>query len=565
MTLENPDPVPAPVVTPPPRLSRCARWAPELALGLHWMDALPRLYLPLLVLLCASVAWQRLGAGDDFWAHAAIGRWIWQHGAVPRHTLFIWSVPPTPWIAHSWLTQLSFYLLMALGGEQYGPYFTLLLTVCLAALPFCLIWRLWTRYTPATCLMPLIFTLAVWCATPRFHPRPELFTALFLTMLLTFLIRWHDPQGRREGSAQDLSLGLERGAWGIPAMFVLWTNYHGAVALGLVILGVTVGCDLLQNRCDARSRQLAWMGLLCSGAIFLNPWGAAYWSALRPVHSAMFAHIDEWKPYWQTPFLNTRYVWGEATLVGIALGGWVANRGRRWSHFGWLVVISAAFIISRRHLWILALVALAVMAANARALDTETGWKIWHWLRYSRRWPELQTAVVPKPLFWQRLARLGVTIYLVVWILYSTPRDILPLKAVLRGLPTRLASFVARRHLPGHMFNDYEVSSYLQWRFAGHPPLYIDLLNAYPEHLLVPDYFDIVGANEHGQKLLKKCGYVVLRHYGTSEGLAPLGRLLNGQTHGAQPRWARIYKQNDGTVWVRRTPAYARFWRHPGR
>lgn len=560
MTLENPEPVPT--VPPPPPASWLACWTPLLAFKLRWTDALPRLYLPLLVLLCASAAWQRLGAGDDFWAHAAIGRWIWQYGEVPRHTLFIWSVPPTPWIAHSWLTQLSFYGLMALGGEHYGPYLTLCLTVCLSALPFCLLWRLWTRDAPATCLMPLIFSLAVWCATPRFRPRPELFTALFLSILLVFLVRWHEAREPRDDPRNRI-LGLERGTWGIVAMFVVWTNYHGAVALGLMILEVNVVCDLVQDRCDARARQLAWLGVLCIGAIFLNPWGAAYWSALRPVNSPMFKHIDEWKPYWQFPKLNIHLVWGEAALVVIALGAWLASRGRRWSHLLWLVLMSAAFIGSRRQLWMLALVALTVMAANAPVLNTQMLWQVWRWLRHSRRWPEIQAEAAPKPLLWQRLARLAVTIYLVGLILYTTPRDILPLRAVLRGLPTRLASFVQRRQLPGHLFNDYEMSSYLQWRFAGHPPLYIDLLNAYPEHLLVPDYFDILAANEHGQKLLKKCGYVVLRRYGRDEGLAVLGRFLDGQTHGAHPHWARIYKQKDGTVWVRRTPAYARFWQRP--
>ncbi|MBV9867416.1 MAG: hypothetical protein JO316_18825 [Abitibacteriaceae bacterium] len=606
MVTTNPVPL-----TPPDAAVSSAIHPTSLRL-LRWLDLLPQFYLPLLVLLNASFAWQLLGAGDDFWAHAAIGRWIWQHGQVPRQTLFIWSARPIPWIAHSWLTQLTFYLLMACGGEHYGPYLAQLLNVLLSTLPFILIWRCWKQRTAVTSLMPLVFALGIWCAAPRFRPRPELFTALFLTLLLVFLIHWHQKptdkgiHASNSGERWQHPLTLA----GIVLMFTVWANYHGAVAVGLMILFATVACDLIQDRFNPHSRLLAIIGLLAIGAVFLNPWGAAYWSALRPVHSAMFSRIDEWKPFWKPPLLGIQYAWGEAALVMIALIAWLFNRDRRWAHLAWLMLMSASFLSARRHLWLLALVSLSVMAANATVLDTQILWKVWKWLTQPRprhrvekqivaneqpdevlspeNLPEplratqpsarstqhavapfaplktlAQMEALPKPPGLQRLARVGVVICLVNWVLVITPHDILPLKAVSHLLPTRMVAFVQRNHLPGRMFNDYEVSSYLQWRFAGHPPLFIDLLNAYPEHLLVPDYFDVLAANKHGQQWLKKCDYVVLRHYNTNEGLAPLGKFLDAHSHGPHPQWARIYKHADGNVWMRRTPGYEKLWRHP--
>src|SRR5262249_39571733 len=100
--------------------------------GAAW---LPRLYLILLVLLGAAYAWRPLRPGDDFWSHAAVGRWIWQHGQVPHQTLLLWT-PAQPWIAHSWLSELTFFGLLAAGGPRGGPYLALAFTALMAALPF---------------------------------------------------------------------------------------------------------------------------------------------------------------------------------------------------------------------------------------------------------------------------------------------------------------------------------------------------------------------------------------------------------------------------------------------
>src|SRR5688572_28751949 len=74
-----------------------------------WLKWLLWLYGPLLLLLAAARAFHPLSGEIDTWAHAAIGRWIWQNGQVPQQTLIIWVADPIPWVAHSWLSQLLFY------------------------------------------------------------------------------------------------------------------------------------------------------------------------------------------------------------------------------------------------------------------------------------------------------------------------------------------------------------------------------------------------------------------------------------------------------------------------
>ncbi|HVF10620.1 MAG TPA: hypothetical protein VNA16_07450, partial [Abditibacteriaceae bacterium] len=287
---------------------------------------------------------------------------------------------------------------------------------------------------------------------------------------------------------------------------------------------------------------LAATGVLCVVAIAVNPYGLAYWQALRPVGGGMFPHIDEWKPFWK-PTALYHLAAGEAGLLLIAVVLWGLNPRRRWAHLAWLLVMAVLFVSARRHLWLLALVALAVATVNGRFLTSEPVWKAWR-----RRAQRDEARINAAPTAGLRcIARGGVLMLLAVCIAIATPSDFWPLRATSRYLPVKLASFIQHRPVR-RLFNDYENSSYLHWRFAGRPPLFIDLLNAYPDSLLVDDYFDMIKANARGRRLLESRAVdcVTLRRHTPDESLAQLAKFLN---HNA--RWKRIYEASDGTVWER--------------
>jgi hypothetical protein len=95
------------------------------------------------------------------------------------------------------------------------------------------------------------------------------------------------------------------------------------------------------------------------------------------------------------------------------------------------------------------------------------------------------------------------------------------------------------------IFNDYLNSSYFQWRFAGKPPLYIDLLNAYPASLL-QKYFSIIHADTKGLKQFQelKVDLVAFGPYTKTNRQYPLARYLDNSKE-----WKRIYHGDDGSVW----------------
>ena len=129
----------------------------------------------------------------------------------------------------------------------------------------------------------------------------------------------------------------------------------------------------------------------------------------------------------------------------------------------------------------------------------------------------------------------------------SSIRESWPPNATSRYLPEPAARRLLQVGKGRRVFNDYEFSSYLQWRSAGNPPLYIDLLNAYPDKLL-KDYFQIVTAEPEGRKMLRDLDIncVFLRRHKKGEGMAKLANYLDKQS-----QWRRVYKGPDGTIWLK--------------
>lgn len=462
----------------------------------------------LVMLLTAFFCWRPLGGGVDFWAHAAVGKWIASHHAIPHQTLFLWSAH-TPWIAHSWLSQLIFYELI-----QHGAATVLLFCAALNGLMFALIWWLWSRMGKISVFTPLVFAFAIWCAQARFNPRPEMFSA-FLTVLLLAVLALHEKKYVRSRHL----------FWLIPG-FILWTNLHGGVAMGLALLLVTLIAEAAQNLSQKQSLRpaliLGAVLLGCIAALLVNPFGWHYFRAFTQVGGPMFALIDEWKSPFISPTLPPEALLALFILAATAFICWIGNAERKWSHLGWLLLALLMFVQARRNLELLSLVSLIVIAVNPDLLQKSFGGTLQRWL----------------PAF--------ATVYVVIMLVSAIPP--LPLNPLSPLLPRGVADTVlkeqqAQPHL--RIFNDYLTSSYFQWRFAGRPPLYIDLLNAYPASLL-SDYFQIIHADAAGLKKFNQLhvDLVAFGPYTSTNRQYPLAHYLDNSA-----QWKRIYNDKDGSVW----------------
>lgn len=510
----------------------------------------PTIYLILLGVLCAFLSWHPLANGDDFWAHAAVGRWIWQHGAVPHQTLFLWGAQPVPWVAHSWLSQLLFSGFMSLAGEGGGPYLAQIYTVVLVGLTYFVLWRLWGRVSPVTTVTALIFAVSIMRGHIRYTPRPELFTGLFLVLLLWVLAKWSRPlsseqeaggEGPREAPSRReiVTTGLT-----FLFLFAAWANFHGGVAVGLAVLFLSAVCDVLQDGFDPRSRWLFTISGLGVLAVNINPYGPAYWGALQEVGGPLFLHIEEWKPLWASPQPEQSTVLIRVVLALVAFVAWRLHPQRRNAHLAWLLLLGVAYMAARRNSLLLGLASLAVMGIYADMLTPQKLMRLVFPVWAERHLSPDGVLVVPPRLVFA--SRVAVVMALVLALAANPPRK--PgstWSALSPRLATRMASFIQEKYPDARIFNNYEVSSYLQWRFAGHPPLFIDLLNAYPAELF-DMHDDMIGAKPEGRRRLEKgdIDLVVLDN-----------TFLPGWLQSyldASGEWRRVYDADDGVIWARR-------------
>ena len=485
-----------------------------------WRD--PMWWCGALVILAAALrACRPLNGGVDFWAHAAVGRWIWQHQSWPHQTLFIWGAPPTDWIAHSWGTQLWFYALMK-AGEIYGPSLAIAFTMLMASATFALLWRSWVARSSPDFLTVALFALAIIVSTARFKPRPELFSALFLTLTLLQINRPVSPDEKAKNM------------WWLVPIFVLWANFHGAFAFAVALLGLTILADGVQFRTDNRWRALVLVTICCVIVTVLNPYGISLWKALGAVRSSTFASIEEWKAPWLDPPLSPWLFGSTALLVVIAGVAWLFGAQRRWAHMAWLLFSYASFMGARRYLWFVAIVCVVVCIGSSDAFERVSFW---------RRWSP--------PLSQHRILRWNGAFVALITLLAVTPEDIWQMPALNRAAPKRLSDTFIAQGWPAtkpHVFNDYEYSSYWQWRFGGEPDLYIDLLNAYPDSLL-NNYFAIIKRTAIGKRELARVDMIILRPPKKSERLNQFQKYLDANPQ----QWQRLYRGKDGSIWRRRS------------
>lgn len=163
------------------------------------------------------VQWPVFAGDSDLWYHLNGGRYILEHGTIPKDSSFFSFVePPREWVDYYWLFQVLVYKIYSFSG-YYGLVF--LRAVVFIAVLF-IIYLILQRglknkvdlYT--TILLVLCFLLLL----PRFHLiRPHIFTYFFIAFSIYLLeFRW-------------------KYVFILPIIGVFWANIHG-VAYPILLL-----------------------------------------------------------------------------------------------------------------------------------------------------------------------------------------------------------------------------------------------------------------------------------------------------------------------------------------
>lgn len=275
----------------------------------------------------------------DGWMAIVSGRWIVQHGLPSHDALTVWANGHR-WTDQQWLAQLALYGVWRLGGVKLALFIhALLVTGALAGA------ALFARTRGATARS------VTWIAIPvmiAYYPvasvmRPQSFAfPLFVTVLWLVLADARQPSRRI--------------FWTLP-LLVLWTNLHGSVVLGAIL----VSLDGLVGM--AQRRRPSGRGI----ALLLAPWACVFASPYGPHLPAYYEKIlvgGDFK-HFVTEWAPTTLSAQTAAVYLIVLGGlWLLGRGGGGvpllDQLAFVLTSVLAFEAVRNTAWI-GLVALAVL------------------------------------------------------------------------------------------------------------------------------------------------------------------------------------------------------------
>jgi len=324
-----------------------------------------------------------LGDCDTGW-HIRGGEWIVANRQIPIHDVFSFSHPGGPWFAWSWLADVGYAWLNALGGLRAVVLFSILLISAIFALLFHLVCR---RSNPIVAI--LVTVLAAGASSIHWLARPHLFTLLLAVLFYAALERFAELN-QRVNPGQTRPAGIRYLAL-LPAGVILWANIHQGFFVGILMIAVFGAGEVLKTifRGDPNESRGGWLiarwyfatAAACVAASLVNPY-----TYRLPRHvisylgaTANWQHVEE---YLSPNFHGPAAVPFEVMLV---LAGasiyWNFSKCRFTEPLLLLLWVHAA-LLAQRNIAIFAVIAAVPVGRTIQEwLDEAPRWNVAAWVR----------------------------------------------------------------------------------------------------------------------------------------------------------------------------------------
>ncbi len=325
---------------------------------------------PLAALLFAFVLALGLNAVHEpsTWIRVKVGARILADGALPKTEPFSYGAAGVPWTTHSWLSDVLFAKLDALGGpELLGA-----VTSAAAALAFALLLPISHGNPMVAAALLSAGACAAWAGLSA---TPFAFDFLLFSLFLRLL------RPRHRFRAVDAG-------WAV-ALTALWANLHGASAplgLGLVFLKVFK----TSMRTAARERLGYWvMFLACLLSFSWNPHG---YEILKDV----FSDAASGAAAWRTPLVSPYGLF----LAGGLVSCWFTLQQEFVTTLASATVLALSIVLpGLRPLAVLAACPVAALALGHALRPREDTWpRVLRWCAFSALLLAAYLQVVTRPL-----------------------------------------------------------------------------------------------------------------------------------------------------------------------
>lgn len=301
-------------------------------------------FLPYLVLYGAAFLLQITQPNDyDLGWHLKYGEYIARYGHVLRTNTFSSVMTEFRWVNSTSGTDLLTYVLYHIGGFP-GLAIAAAVLGTLTLIVFAKAAKL--SFFQQSVLVPAVLmgTMPLW----RVSFRGQL-VSIFLLGILSLVLRWSEQRHRL--------------LWLLPPFFLIWTNLHGQVIVGLGVLAVWLTGRYLQESQRSVRKPLALIGL-CTAATAVNPYGAGVFTEfIKYIGNPGMNQIQEWTPlmpfslYW-----SIFAVFAFLTLIAVTR---LLRLGLIRRYFSWVLtalLFMAAGMLQRRYLWMFYMFSLPLLA-----------------------------------------------------------------------------------------------------------------------------------------------------------------------------------------------------------
>lgn len=258
-------------------------------------------FVSVLICLIVFLMALRVPLDSDFWWHINAGKaTINQHSPLLQD-IFSFTRYDFPWINHSWLSEVFYYMTYKLFGFSG----VMIIVAIVATSTTMIIFKLMKG---SVIMRAFLVVFSVLLTAVIWSPRPQLFSLFFFALLVWF-------QQKFEKQRKKIYLIV------IPALFLIWSNFHAGFTLGIAFLGLVLFGKIIDYLLNPdkneikRKNIISTLILLTSSSILtlINPNGINVWVVqFKTIGvSSLQDFISEWASpnfheLFQQPFL---WVW----------------------------------------------------------------------------------------------------------------------------------------------------------------------------------------------------------------------------------------------------------------
>ena len=491
------------------------------------------------IITVALIGWLLLYkiTSSDFWWHVKAGQVLRSTGWI--HTdPFAYTREGLPYLAtQSWLAQVILSMFYDFGSAS-GVIFLRFLLVALTFSVLLLIDRrsIWPNV--------FVILLALILLRPFLLDRPQLWTFLCFSLQLFFTIKFiESPISSYENRTKYLIKYLLP----IWAVQVLWVNMHGAAALVTVALIGAAFLGFLVE--DVRSHSPLPQTILRSWIYLLAIAGALVTLLFSPNGIGNLAYVqnlfsDQTKEFiveWQAPVLS-RYLQVTGVFWILALISLLWSR-KHTIAFGTILIVFGLFACTAmRHLPLFVLAAVAISFAS---LKNTAGWQALLTAadRHKMAVLLLSAGILAALLGLNRMTRIHLI------------RSGTNTAGILEQY-TSAYDFLERTQPSGHMFNSYDVGSYLLSRGYPDRKVFVDGRNVDYGYEFLRKTMDAAQDPSTWKQLEEEFGltYAVFNYTPNRELYAESVPYANHLDR--NPDWALVYIDDQIAVYFKRIPEH---------